>query len=285
MKRSALNVFFTPDRKLRNGVWVALFFLVLALLVVPVVIFARRREGDVPIALQAVLVGVASIVCQALRRRPPTELTGRLDARALGDLVRGGALGMLLMLLPACLSLALRRVEWTWAPPGLAAVASSAGLFAAVAVAEELLFRGFVFQRLVAGIGTWPAQLVMGAYFLLTHAGNPGMTGQTRVWASVNIFLASILFGLAYLRTGGLAMPIGMHWMANWAQGGVLGLGVSGEGQRGLWTPVVDRGPAWLTGGAFGLEASAPGLACVVAGLALLRVWPRGLGEVRRPAP
>ena len=280
-----MNVFVTPGGKLRNGVWVAVFFLVLALLVVPVVVLARRREGDVPIALQAVLVGVATIVCQALRRRPLTELTGRLDARALGNLVRGGALGMLLMLLPALLLLALRRVEWTWAPPGIAAIASSVGLFAAVAVAEELLFRGFVFQRLVAGIGTWSAQLVMAAYFLLTHAANPGMTGQRRIWASVNIFLASILFGLAYLRTRGLAMPIGMHWMANWAQGGVLGLGVSGEGQRGLWTPVIDRGPAWLTGGAFGLEASAPGLACVVAGLVLLHAWPRGLGAVRSSSP
>jgi membrane protease YdiL (CAAX protease family) len=268
-----VNLFLSPDRKLRNGVWVTVFFLALALLVVPVVVFARRLEGDVPVALQAVLVGVASIVCQALRRRPLTELTGRLDARALADLARGGALGMLLMLVPALLLLALRRVEWTWAPPGISEIGSSVGLFAAVAVAEELLFRGFVFQRLVAGIGAWPAQMVMGAYFLLT---------QTRVWASVNIFLASIVFGLAYLRTRGLAMPIGMHWMANWAQGGVLGLGVSGEGQRGLWTPTLDRGPAWLTGGAFGLEASAPGLACVVAALVLLYVWPRYLGEARR---
>jgi hypothetical protein len=104
-----VNLFLSPDRKLRNGVWVTVFFLALALLVVPVVVFARRLEGDVPVALQAVLVGVASIVCQALRRRPLTELTGRLDARALADLARGGALGMLLMLVPALLLLALRR--------------------------------------------------------------------------------------------------------------------------------------------------------------------------------
>jgi membrane protease YdiL (CAAX protease family) len=276
-----LNVFVTPDRKLRNGVWVAIFFHVLALLVVPVVVLARRREGDVPIALQAALVAVSSMICQALRRRPLSELTGPFDARALGDLLRGGGMGAALMLLPALLLLALHRIVWEWSPPGIEAVASTLSLFAAVAVAEELLFRGFVFQRLVAGIGAWPAQLVMGAYFLLTHAGNPGMVGSTRLWASVNIFLASILFGLAYLRTRGLAWPVGMHWMANWAQGGLLGLGVSGEGQRGLWAPTLDRGPAWLTGGAFGLEASVPGLACVVAALVVLCVWPEAV--VRKP--
>jgi membrane protease YdiL (CAAX protease family) len=135
------------------------------------------------------------------------------------------------------------------------------------------LFRGFVFQRLISGLGQGTAQLITAAFFLLTHLNNPGMTGVIKVMASVNIFLASILFGLAFIQTKSLAMPLGLHWMANWMQGGVLGFGVSGTQQLGLLQPVFGEAPAWLTGGQFGLEASLPGLVCVVVTLLLLNTW------------
>jgi hypothetical protein len=47
-------------------------------------------------------------------------------------------------------------------------------------------------------------------------------------------------------------------------QGGMLGFGVSGTEATGLWKPVFGDAPVWLTGGQFGLEASLPGLICVV---------------------
>ena len=96
------------------------------------------------------------------------------------------------------------------------------------------------------------------------------MVGGTRLLAGANIFLASIAFGRAYLRTRSLAMPLGIHLMANFVQGGVLGYGVSGEAQAGLFTPAFHGAPAWLTGGAFGLEASVPGLLGVLALLEVL---------------
>ena len=152
----------------------------------------------------------------------------------------------------------------------LSVLASSASLFAGVAVAEELLFRGFVFQRLISGLGMWPAQLITAAFFLLSHVNNPGMTGSTKVMAGINIFLASIMFGLAFVRTKSLAMPLGLHWMANWVQGAILGLAVSGSEQSGLLKPVFGNAPVWLTGGQFGLEASLPGLLCVLIILLML---------------
>ena len=96
------------------------------------------------------------------------------------------------------------------------------------------------------------------------------MTGSVKVVAGINIFLASVLFGLAFIRTKSLAMPLGLHWMANWVQGGVLGFGVSGSEQSGLLIPLFGDAPVWLTGGQFGLEASLPSLICVVITLLLL---------------
>ena len=81
------------------------------------------------------------------------------------------------------------------------------------------------------------------------------------------------MFGLAFIRTKSLAMPLGLHFMANFMQGGLLGFGVSGTDQSGLLKPIFASVPEWVTGGQFGLEASALGLICVVVTLLLLYIW------------
>ncbi len=198
------------------------------------------------------------------------ELFGKYDVHWLKELCIGGLIGSALMLIPALILGIFGWVNWQWNPEGLSALLPNVFLFAGVAIAEELLFRGFFFQRLISGLGQWTAQLIVAAYFLLTHLNNPGMTGSVKAMASINIFLASILFGLAFIQTKSLAMPLGLHFMANFVQGGVLGFGVSGAEQSGLLTPVFGDAPIWLTGGQFGLEASLPGLICVVITLLLL---------------
>jgi hypothetical protein len=145
-------------------------------------------------------------------------------------------------------------------------------LMAGVAVAEELLFRDVLFQRLIGGLGIWPAQVIVGVFFVLTHLNNLGMEGATRVRAGVNIFAASILFGLAFGRTQSLALPIGLHFMANITQGLIFGFGVSGTSEPGLLRPVLAPGLDWLTGGAFGLEASLPGLVAVLLAVGIFSV-------------
>jgi uncharacterized protein len=156
------------------------------------------------------------------------------------------------MLVPALIMRLLGWVSWQWNSIDSSTPASVVLLFAGVAAAEELLFRGFIFQRLIAGISQWPAQLILAGYFLLTHLNNPGMTGDVKVLAGMNIFLASLMFGLAFIRTKSLAMPLGLHFMANLMQGTVLGFGVSGTDQPGLWqtylcwgSRMADRRSIW----------------------------------------
>jgi len=120
------------------------------------------------------------------------------------------------------------------------------------------------------GFGKWPAQLIMAGYFLLIYMNNPGMTGSIKLFASINIFFASIMFGLAFIKSRSLAMPIGLHFMANWVQGTLLGSGVSGNEETRLLKPLFHNAPQWLTGGSFGLEASVPGLIFVIISIILL---------------
>jgi uncharacterized protein len=267
-----ISPFLDSERQLRNGWWVLIFFIVLASFLVPVLLLAEQRETEVTISGQAVIIAIATCVCQWLRRKPLTEITGKLNLQWCKELWLGGLIGATLMLIPALILGMFGWVNWKWNPAGFSVLSSSFLLFAGVAIAEELLFRGFIFQRLLSGAGQWPAQLIIAVLFLFTHLNNPGMTGSVKVMASGNIFLASIMFGLVFIRTRGLAMPLGLHLMANWMSGGILGLGVSGTEQAGLLKPIFGEASAWLTGGQFGLEASLPGLICVVITLLILYI-------------
>jgi len=259
-----INPFVKRGGRLRNGWWIALFFLVLAALLLPLLLLGRESGEPPPIWQQALVVIAASVICQALRRRPLSELTGRVSAATARDVFVGFGLGAALMLAPALLLAAIGAVRFAVSPNGALGVINVALVMAAVAVTEEFLFRGFLFQRLIDGLGPWPAQVLIAALFTLTHSDALAGAGALGYLAGANIFLASLAFGFAFIRTGGLAMPIAIHFAANVVQGGVLGFGVSGNDEHGWLAPTL-TGPDWLTGGAFGLEASAPGVICVAA--------------------
>lgn len=256
--------FVDQDRRLRNGWWIAAFLAILALLLFPTILMAAHFKREVTIAEQALIIALATVAIQALRRKPLAEVIGRLDRRWPIEFLLGGLMGGLLMIVPALMLAIAGLVRFDLSHISLGALVAGALLMAGVALAEELLFRGVLFQRLIAGVGAWPAQVLIALLFVLTHLNNPGMQGATKIWAGCNIFLASILFGLAFLRTRSLAMPIGLHFMANTVQGVILGFGVSGEAEQGLLAPTFGSAPTWLTGGAFGLEASLPGLLTLV---------------------
>ena len=260
--------------------WVVIFFLVLASMLFPLILLSNKYKFEITILHQSIVVIVASLICQLARREPLRELFGSFNLRWIKELFIGVLIGMALMLIPA-LFLFFYGISWNDNTLDFSSLLSATMLFVGVALVEEVLFRGFLFQRLIDGLGRWPAQLIIGGLFLLTHSGNPGMTGSIRVFASVNIFLASVMFGLAFIKTKSLAPPIGIHFMANWTQGIALGFGVSGNDQASFLKPILISAPEWLTGGSFGLEASIPGLITVILALVFLYRWNPGASVVR----
>lgn len=179
----------------------------------------------------------------------------------------GCLLGFGLMASMALILGGLGGFHWVLGSGGLAALTQGGWLFLAVAFREEILFRGYPFQRLMEAVGPWTTLVLTSAGFAFAHWDNPGMIGATRVWALANIGLAGLLLGVAYLRTRRLALPLGLHLGWNWTQGCILGFPVSGLGVDSLLVPVSHPAPPWLSGGAFGLEASLP--CAVVTALAI----------------
>lgn len=271
---------YNATGKLRNGWWFFIFFLVMAGILGSTMLAASKFGFEITMGIQALIILSATWFCQLMRKRSITAVTGKLNWRWIKEFAMGNMAGAVLMILPALILAALGLVNFQWNSAAQSTLLSGLLLCISVAFAEELLFRGFMFQRLIDGLGPLLAQLILAAWFLLTHLNNPGMTGSVKFLAGLNIFLASIMFGLAFLRTKSLAMPVGLHFMANWMQGSVLGFGVSGSSSSGFMIPQFTGGPVWLTGGTFGLEASIPGLICVILAIFLLYRWKPDTGSM-----
>ena len=127
--------------------------------------------------------------------------------------------------------------------------------FYVVAVFEEIIFRGVLFRLIDDRWNTAAALIISALLFGAMHYWNPGAS----LWSSCAIAIeAGLLLGAAYKHFGTLWLPIGIHWAWNYVQGNVLGFAVSGvQTSDKVFSPII-TGPEWITGGAFGAEASVP---------------------------
>lgn len=84
-------------------------------------------------------------------------------------------------------------------------------------VVQEFVFRGYPFQTMLAHYGAWKAQVFVAIPFALMHM-NTGMHFQEVAVTFLTTGLGSVLFGLAYIKTRHLALPVGIHMGWNFAQ-------------------------------------------------------------------
>ncbi len=145
-------------------------------------------------------------------------------------------------------------------------------VLATAAMAEELTFRGYPFQRLLDAVGPVVAAIIMSVQFGAVHLGNPNASPM----GFINTVLVGGLFCAAYLRTRKLWLPFGIHFGWNATLGLLLGLPVSGLNEFAVFVAGRARGPVWLTGGRYGIEASLVGTGVILLGfLALVAFIPQ----------
>lgn len=116
---------------------------------------------------------------------------------------------------------------------------------------EELLFRGYPFQKL----WHWrpvPSTIGVSLVFAAVHGANTAVTPV----GLLNIFLGGLVLSLAWAWFERLWFPIGLHLGWNLMSGPVLGYEVSGYAPAASLLDVSGTGPPLMTGGAFGIEGS-----------------------------
>jgi hypothetical protein len=144
------------------------------------------------------------------------------------------------------LSITPEPSAWGW-------LAADTAFFALVALAEEVAFRGYGFQRLIQAVGPLGATLGFAVFYALFQAVALGWSSRASIIVSLTL---SLLLTTAYLRTRALWVSWGLNfgWKASRAL--LFGLTVSGINSH---SPVVQgdpMGPFWLTGGGYGLDGS-----------------------------
>lgn len=143
------------------------------------------------------------------------------------------------------ISFSSRAASWGW-------FVADAAFFALAALAEEVAFRGYAFQRFARALGPTGAALGFAAIYVILQSLVPGASHAS---LAVSVAL-SLLLSASYLRTRALWVSWGLNfgWKASRAL--LIGLAVSGNNNHSPLVQGDPMGPFWLTGGAFGLDGS-----------------------------
>jgi membrane protease YdiL (CAAX protease family) len=216
------------------------------------------------------------LIIRRLGEQPRDDLSGPRAAR---QLVGGFGIGLALFSVIVAVAAALKvyRIVGIGDADFLLIAVITNGLFPAVS--EELLYRGIIFRWFEEFAGTWAALLISSVLFGAAHFQNPNAS----VLAAVGVALeGGLLLGGAYMLTRRLWLPMGIHASWNVTQGGVFDIPISGNDAHGLVEAQLE-GPAVLSGGGFGLEASL--IAIVISTLFALHLIRRAVraGQVVQP--
>ena len=291
------QVFINPVGRLRSG-WrlliFALLFLFLSILLGVVGGLASRLTTQFapsrPVAhyLENFIIRIVLLVASLLAGYICTRWLEGLPWRALGlwfharwvrDFLVGSVIGLASLALATAIATAGGGLSFTVSGRAVLLQVAETLLFSGIlfivaALAEEALFRGYPLQTLTRAGLAWLAVLLTSVPFAAVHLKNPNVAAG---FTFINTALAGVWLAVAYLRTRSLWFPLGVHWAWNWALGSLFGLPVSGISDLAPYPLLrgTDLGPAWLTGGSYGIEG---GLACTITlVVSTIFIWRTGL--------
>lgn len=273
------SVFFNDYGRVRSGWRAGVFLVAFAFFETGWVILVKIlsgissleiREDSLPLwgadlfvnLLLAIILGWA---CGKIYEGLPPKALGWAFYRGwLRHLIAGLLIGVVELGLACLICIVFGGLSFHWNKEADAPAIGNTLLVAAVifilnSAAEETMFRGYLLQTFARAKLAWVAILLTSLFFTAGHLGNP----NTSALGLINTLLAGLWFSFAYLKTRSLWLPFGAHFAWNFVQGAILGIPVSGI-TRVTPAPLlqqVDSGPAWLTGGSYGIEG---GIACTI---------------------
>ena len=171
------------------------------------------------IILQATLIG-SILLFPYLRRSTPGAYYGPLLAwHRAPEFLYGEAIGLAVLGVVFATGLATGGIRWKVRyPAGKALARSSRSALSSLTVVaiEEPLFRGIVLQSLLDAAPVWAAIALSAVLFSAVH-----FIRKTRTyWPAVGLAVLGVWLGIAYYKTQGLWLPMGLH------SGGILAVGV-----------------------------------------------------------
>ena len=127
-----------------------------------------------------------------------------------------------------------------------------------VAITEETIYRGYLLTGLTAVWGKWIGLIVMSILFALPHLLVSDAGGTNPLLFNLLLMIPGIVLGLAYLRSGALWLPIGIHLAWNLFQDEILNL--TADSAHVIAALTTQQGPVWIVGTDYGVELGLAGI-------------------------
>jgi uncharacterized protein len=233
--------------------YVALYFL-LVTVTGPLFLWLGGYLLGITASLLFAAIAVNWLTMRIFESRPLADIGlwwNRASADNLAFGLAGGMGAGCLVLVPA-LAAGLCRLERVPDEPfSLPTLLFVVVLLVAGAAGEELFFRGYGFQALVASAGAYATVVPVGILFALLHGNNP----HANWFGIANTAGFGILFGCAFVRSRDLWLPIGLHFGWNFTLL-LLGVPISGLRMNVTGHAMVWSAGRWWSGGDYGPEAS-----------------------------
>lgn len=275
---TARALLFREDGALRAPWRIAAFLAstagcaVLAALVVvpfrPALASTRISGLSDSIVILAAVAGGTVVTIRWIDPRPWSDVWLDRAAARPRRLIEGSLLGVLAIGLPAAALIAVgwlsvqRHTPGSWA----AAAVRVSVLLLIAALAEELIFRGYLLAVLRETLGWVPALALTSVAFGYAHVDNPG--ADTR--ALVLVMVAGLFLGAVVATARSLYAAWMAHFAWNWTMAVLLHVPVSGLETETPDYRTIDAGPDWATGGRWGPEGGGGAALGMTAGLGYL---------------
>lgn len=213
-----------------------------------------------------IILGTYTLLVRMGESRWPSELSLR---QAPSGIFAGLIIGATIFSVVMGASLASGLYNFAYHGP--ASAWRGLGLALESGILEEVIVRGVVLRLVWRAFGPVAAFVASGLLFGAGHIANPGATVFTTACVAIE---AGVMLGSFYALTGRLWLSIGVHAGWNFTQGYIFGALVSGgDFGASLATSTPRPGTSiWLTGGAFGPEASLPAFA-VCSTVGAIVIW------------
>jgi membrane protease YdiL (CAAX protease family) len=256
------------------GLTAGSFFAALIQLAAPAEDLSRTVFLAVNGGISLILALAVGWICgRMLEGLPFRALGASFTPRWFTHLCLGFATGALTLVIAALIAVASGGLSFTFSQADATAIAESLVVsvlvFGAAAAFEEAFFRGYMLQTLARSGLAWLAIALTSIFFAALHLRNP----DAGLFSTANTALAGVWFGVAYMRSRDLWFPFGLHLAWNWVQNSVFGIEVSGLKNIVPSTLLneVDRGPAWLTGEGYGVEAGVVTTIAII--ISMVAIW------------
>lgn len=234
--------------------------------------YRLRLQQSLTLGLPLIILLASWFMTRCIEGRPLGSVGLKFHPSWLRELLKGI---MIWVLISSAFSLVAYMLGWTQVSSRSITVAEipifllSIALILALVVFEELLFRGYLLQTLIEGIGLKPAVILIPLLFALAHIPTHDFLAVFGTW------LFGIVLTLFYIKMKSLWMPIGIHFANN----GLLliyGVGTEFLSEMGIefkgFFRVKATGPTLWVGDPSGTTGSLLGLMAILV-LMLTLFW------------